>query len=274
MPYAIFNGKIIEQKNANIPIADKGYWFDFTVYSSIKVIQSKIFFAKYHIDRLFESAELIGINHQFSKKETIEWLDLLVKKNKIKDALLRIVLIGDVDVNKEAKLYIFSVGGLTYYPHVLYKKGAKVITYHGERRIAQAKTKDLLLSLLAFRQAKKAGALDALMVDHDGNIREGTRSNFFAIINNKIITPPKDKVLEGITKKFVLEVAKDRFEIIETDIPLKDIDKYDEFFITSTSMNVMPISQIDDFEIKTKFEKTRLIGKLFKDYYDKKVLGK
>jgi branched-subunit amino acid aminotransferase/4-amino-4-deoxychorismate lyase len=274
MAKVIFNGKIIDEQEAKISIADKGYFFDFSVYSSIKVIQGKLFFPEYHVSRLFESAKLINLEHSFKKNEIISWLYELVREDTIKDSLLRIVLIGDPDDNHKAKIFIFSIGGLTFYSDKLYKFGSKVITYNGERRVSKSKTKDLLMSFMAYREAKKQNAIDALLIDNEGNIREGTRSNFFVIKNQTIITPPADKVLEGITKKIILEVTKNDFNIKYEDIPLESIKNCDECFISSTSMNVMPIKQIDNIVFETNFEKTHLIGKLFKDFYNKEVFDR
>jgi branched-subunit amino acid aminotransferase/4-amino-4-deoxychorismate lyase len=274
MAKAIFNGKIIEENEAKISIADKGYFFDFAVYSSVKVIQGKIFFFEYHIARLFESARMIDLKHNLKSDEVAKWLEKLVEAEKIKDSLLRIILIGDPDDKGEEKLFIFPIGGLTFYPDKFYKQGAKVITFCGERRIPKSKTKNLLMSFIAYREAKKQDALDALLIDSKGNIREGTRSNFFAIKGQTIFTPPADNVLEGVTKKIILEVAKNDFEIKEAEILLKDVRNYDEIFISSTSMNVMPIKQIDDIIFETDFEKTRLVEKLFKDYYNKEIFKK
>jgi len=274
MAKAIFNGKIIDESEAKISIADKGYFFDFAVYSSVKVVQGKIFFPKHHVVRLFESAKLIDLKHNFKNDEVEKWLGKLVEAGQIKDALLRIILIGDPDDKGEEKLFVFPIGGLTFYPDKFYKQGAKVITFRGERRIPKSKTKDLLMSFIAYREAKKREALDALFIDSQGNIREGTRSNFFAIKGQTIFTPSADKVLEGITKKIILKVVKNNFDIKEAEIPLDDIKNFDEIFISSTSMNVMPIRQIDDIVFETNFEKTHLIGKLFKDYYDKEILKK
>lgn len=269
MGYSVFNGKIIEKEDALIPVYDKAYFFDFCVYTSIKVIQGKLFFPEFHVDRLFESAKIINLNQQFTKKEVLDWLDLCVKKNKLKDALLKIILIGDAERNKEAKLYIVPVTGLTFYPRQVYREGIKVITYQGERRIPNSKTKDLLLSFLAYRKAKENDADEALLIDNDGYIREGTQSNFFAIKNDTLISPPKEKILAGITKKLVLAAVKNHFKIKEENIALKNIKKYDEFFITSTTRNVMPIRQIDKINISSDFKKIKIIQKLFKEYYQK-----
>lgn len=271
--YALYNGTFLPLQKATISITDKSYFFDFAVYDSIKVIQGKLFFPEYHVKRLLESARLLELRHPFKKNQIVAWYQEVALKNKITDALLRAVLIGDPNDDYKAKIYIFPVTGVTYYPHGHYNKGVKVITYHGERRIPQAKSKDLLLGFLAFREAQKRGAIDALLIDHSGNITEGTRSNIFAFRGNTLITPPAAKTLEGITKKIVLEVAQGHFEIQEADVPLSEIKTYDELIITSTSKNVMPIAEIDGKTMFTPpFPKTRTIQKLFKNYYEKAVL--
>ena len=272
MTKVIFNGQVINESEAKVFVFDKAYFFDFAVYSSLKVIKGKIFFADYHADRLLESARIIDLGHGFNKAQIVAWLELAVTENNLADGLLKVVLIGDADNNTDAKLYITPIAGVTFYPDKLYKHGAKVITYRGERQLPTSKVKDLLLGFLAYREAKKVDALDALLIDHDGNIREGTRTNFFAIKGNTLITPPTAVVLEGITKKIIMEIAADDFEIREENIPADKLADYEEFFITSTSMNVMPVSQIDDLVIKTDFCQTKIVAKLFKEYYRKNIL--
>ena len=271
MIYAILNGKLIKEEEANISIMDKAYFFDFAVYSSLKVIKGKIFFPKFHIDRLFESAEIIRLEHNLKKEDVLDMLNLLVEKNNLKEAFLRIVLIGDSAGGKNTKLYIFSLTGVHYYSERFYKKGIKVISYRGERRFPKSKVMDLLLNFLALKEAENSEAIEALLVDNDGNIREGTRSNFFAIKGDTLITPPKNKILEGITKKIILDISKGKFKIKEEDIPFSRIKDYDEFFITSTLFNILPINQINDIKIKSNFDKTKIIQRLFKEYCKKEV---
>lgn len=271
MTKAILNGQVIDKKDAVVSIADKGYFFDFSVYSSLKVVQGKLFFPDYHAARLLESAALLGIEHKFIESKIVDWLKSLVEVNKLENSFVRMVLIGDPD-GTDAKLFISEVGSLTFYPDKFYSKGVKVITYGGERHVPNAKSKDLMMSFLAYRAAKQQDALDALLVDNDGNIREGTRTNFYAIKDRQLITPPEDKVLAGIAQKIILDVAKEEFEIVRADIQLKDLGRYDEFFMSNTSMNVMPIRQIDDTVFGTTFEKTKIIQKLFKDFYHKQIL--
>ncbi len=262
----LLNGTILSEQAANISVFDKGYYFDFAVYSSIKVVQGRLFFPEYHVERLFESATLIGIEHQFTNKQILAWIRQAVRENELTDALLRLLLVGDPDDSLGAKFFCIPIGGLTFYPDALYRDGASAVTYQGERRFPQAKTKDLLVSFLAYRKATQHGALDALLIDRDGMIREGTRTNFFVFREDTLITPPADSVLEGITRKIVLELAGELHEIREEHIPLSAIRQYDECFITSTSTNVMPIRLIDDIVFGGGFSKTRELQRRYREY--------
>lgn len=273
MAKVILNGELIDEAEATVSIADKGYWFDFAVYASLKGVQGKTFSTEYHIERLFESARLIELGYQFTQAEVKAWLNRLIEADSIKDALLSVVLIGDPDNVSGAKLFIFKVSSLTFYPDKFYKDGIKTITYPAQRRIPQAKTKDLLLSFLALRKAKKQGAPEALHVDDEGNIREGTRTNFYAVKDRVIFTDSLDKVVAGIAQKNLLAAVKDDFEVKYQDIPLANLDDYDEFFISSTSMNIMLLRQIDNTVFDTDFPQTRQIQKLFKNFHAREIFS-
>jgi len=267
------NGTLAEEKDAVVPITDKAYFYDFAVYSSLKVINGKAFSPEYHVDRLFESAQAIGLEHSFTKKDVLGWIERTIKENALADSLLRLLLIGDADGGANARLYVIPLAGVTYYPESSYSKGVKTVSYRGERRIPTAKTKDLLLGFLAMKRAKAQDAIEALLIDNDGNIREGTRSNFFAIKGNALISPPKEEILEGIVHKIVVGLAQKSMQVRFEKIPLARIGEYDECFLTSTQFNVMPVRQVDGTLLRTEFKKTRELQKLLKQYYQENVLG-
>lgn len=270
--FVIKNGELIEKDKASISVYNKSLFFDFVVYSNIKVVQGKMFLPELEMEKLFESAKVIGIEHNFTKEKIIEWASKLIKENNLKDALIRVLLIGP-EAETEPMLFLFPVG-LTFYPDKFYKKGVKLITYDGERLFPTSKVKNLLLEYIAYREATKKGAIDALLVDRDRNIREGTRSSFFVIKNNTLIAPPKEKALEGVTRKIVLEIAPKIMEVKEEDIPLKEIKGYNEHFITGTTLNVMPVNQINDIFLREEVgEKVKELQKLFKEYCNKKILS-
>jgi branched-subunit amino acid aminotransferase/4-amino-4-deoxychorismate lyase len=271
--FVIKNGELIEKDKACISVYNKALFFDFAVYSNIKVIQGKMFLPELEIEKLFESAKTIGIEHNLTKDKLIEWVRKLIKENNLKDALVRVLLIGpEKEKETESILFLFPVG-LTFYPKKFYNKGIKLITFEGERLFPTSKTKDLLLGYIAYREAAKQGAIDALLIDRNKNIREGTRSSFFVIKNNTLIAPPKEKVLEGVTRKIILEITPKIMEVKEEDIPLEKIKEYDEHFITGTTLNVMPVRQINDIVLREEAgEKVKKLQKLFKEYCEKKIL--
>jgi len=265
MNHVILNGKSIPKTEAQISVFNKSMFFGFAVYESVKVIQGKAFATKYHAERLFDSARAIGLEHTMKQEDVAKWIEQLIHVNQLKDALIRLLLVGPESPSAEPQLFLFSLG-LTFYPDAFYKKGAKVVTYNGERFLPEAKTNNLLLNYLAYREAEKADAMDALLVNRDGNILEGTRTNFFAVKGRTIITSPKEFVLGGITKKILAEVVQPTFKLKEAMIPLKNIESYDGFFLTSTSMNVMPVTQINDVKLPGVSPAVAEIIKAFKQH--------
>ncbi|MBI2448567.1 aminotransferase class IV family protein [Candidatus Microgenomates bacterium] len=273
--YVILNGQLILKKDANISVFSRSMFFDFAVYDSMKVVKGRAFFPRFHAERLLESARLINMRHNLTVEKIESAIDLLIEKNHLENAMIRFLLLGPENDQEEAKLYMFSVG-LTFYNDSAYRQGVKAITFHGERHIPQAKSKDLLINYLGFREATENGALDALLIDHDGQIREGTRTNFFAVREGKIYTAPLTQVLEGITRKIVVDLARNNdIEVIEKAPLFDELDSFEEFFFTSTSMNVMPISDIDGTIKKhAPGPITKKIMDLYKEYYNENIFGK
>ena len=230
-----------------------------------------MFLPELEIKKLFESSKIIEISHNFTEEKIIEWTRKLIKKNNLKDALVRVLLIGP-EKGTESILFLFPIG-LTFYPNKFYNKGVKLITFEGARLFPTSKSKDLLLCYLAYREAAKRNALDALLIDGDKNIREGTRSSFFVIKNNALIAPPKEKVLEGVTRKIILDIAPTIMNVKKENILLEKIKEYDECFITGTTLNVMPVKQINNIILKKEVgKKVKELQKLFKEYCDKMIL--
>lgn len=258
------NGQILPIAEATIPLSNIAYQYGFGVYENIKVRNQILYFVDQHLDRLFISAETIGLAHSFSKDQIKQYIKdltshvILSKAKNLKDPSakpqddkvnsfnLKILLLG----GKEPSLFILPLA-----PHFterkLYTEGAKTITVKGERLFPQAKTLNMLTSYLAYTKAKAEECYDALLLDAEGNIVEGTRTNFFAIKENRIFSPPKEKILEGVTKLTVLAVAeKHGFILEEGDIPLAEMSLFDGAFLTSTSAKIVPIKQIDDISLQ------------------------
>src|SRR5579864_8323511 len=100
MKKAIFNGQIIDEQKALLPIDEKAVWFDFGVYESIKVIQGKPFYAEKHIERFFHSAKLISMQMGFEKENVQDWVTAFCREENLENALLRLFAYGDTEQNK------------------------------------------------------------------------------------------------------------------------------------------------------------------------------
>lgn len=131
-----------------------------------------------------------------------------------------------------------------------------------------AKTLNMLPSYLAYRDARKAGAHDALLINRHGEITEGTRSNFYTIKERTIFTPPEPEILLGVTRDHVLQLARDHgFEIVEKSISLTTIREYDGAFLTSTSAKILPIRSVDTCTLGEIPEKLRVLIGAFNSTY-------
>lgn len=244
MKYFSHNGKVLPIKQAVVPLDNIEYTYGYGVYETLRVVHGQVQFLEEHCARLMESARIIELAHEFSTDFVAESIEKLVQKAEVDTANLKILLIGGRSKDA-ANLYITCHNPL-FPDRKLYKDGAKCITYNHERPWPHAKSLNMLPSYLAYRKAQAAGAYDALLVNRQGRITEGTRTNFFCIKNKVIFSPPESVILLGTMRTAVLTCAKQNgYEIHEQDIPLADLHQYDGAFLTSTSTKIMPLRSID-----------------------------
>ena len=258
MKYAIKNLELIEERYAVIPVTQREFFSSFGVYESIKVLNGRMEYIDDHLERLFESARILKLEHNFQVGSVIESLEKLIEANRDKTVSLKLQLIG----GDKPSFFAFTTV-LPVYPDEYYLKGVKVISYRGERIFPHAKSNCLLLNYMAAREAVSSRAVDAVLVDRSGFALEGSRSNLFAVKDNVLITAEKG-VLYGVTRKRTIKIAKNLGLVIELKkINLNDLKLliYDEVFITSTSMGAIPIRMIDDIVIGSSFPVTSLINK-------------
>lgn len=243
--YFSLNGTILPAEQAVIPLSNLEYSYGFGVYETIRVTNGKAYFITEHCRRLMESALIISLGHTFTADFVQKSIRELLVQNKADTCNIKVLLIGG-SKKALANLYIQCLNPL-FPDRKLYSQGANCITYKYQRDFPQAKTLNMLASYLAYSRAQQADAYDALLVNHKGNLTEGTRTNLFVIKNQTIIGPPVTDILPGITRGKVLEVAKQNdFEILEQDIKISDLQLYDGAFLTSTSSKIVPIRKIDE----------------------------
>jgi branched-chain amino acid aminotransferase len=249
------NGKFLDEKEAKISVYDLGLLRGYAVFDFLRTYNQKPFYLDDHLKRLLNSAKLIGLKHNYNLK-FLRKITLQTLKKNIKKGLeynIRIILTGGNSkdfITPSKPNLIVMITPLKKLDEKLYQKGGKLITKISERILPQAKTIIYTSAVKFIQEAKKKGAVEVLLLDKNKKILECTTSNFFAVIDGKIITPSKDQILPGITRKIVINLAKKlKIPVIEKDIHFNEIRKFDEAFITASNKEILPIIQIDNFKI-------------------------
>ena len=261
------NGTLVPISEALVPLSNIEYQYGFGVYESIRVAGSITYFLDDHIERLMQSAGAIGLSHTFSKPFVAESIAKLIAKNAADACNIKILLIGGKNA-EGAMLNIFCLNPL-FPDKKFYRDGIAAVTYEYERAFPHAKTLNMLESYLAYRKAREAGAYDALLLDREGNITEGTRTNFFCIKGKVLFTPDEEDILLGVTRKAVLKVATENgFEVVQKNIRPTNLSEYDGAFITSTSSKVLPIRKIEDYEFPKQSEALHELMAAFDEFLE------
>lgn len=265
--YFVKNGEVLPVSQAVISLFSIEYSYGFGVYENVRVRNGIPYFLEDHAERLFKSAIGIGLDHPFTKVDISRHVQALLEKLAEKTAInIKILLIGAR--KKDATMYILPLAP-RFPDKKIYKEGVKTITKIYERWLPQAKTLNMLPSYVYYSQAHEEGCYDVLFVDNKGKIAEGSRTNFFAITGNEITMPPDKNTLSGVTKKYVLMLAKKNgFVVREMEIALMEMKRYDCAFLTSTSGKIIPIKQIDDLKFASVPPELRKLMKLFDDYLE------
>ncbi|MFC1975184.1 aminotransferase class IV [Chloroflexota bacterium] len=265
--YAILNGKRLPIDQTKIPISNKALFASFGVYESLKIEQGRPFYLTEHLHRLLNSARTIEMDLGVDVATLTKWFKKLLEVDPQATWAMRILALGAIDAGADPMIAMWPEH-LTTYPTVLYRDGAAAILYEGQRAIPACKSLNTLVNYLARRAAVQAGALEGLL-HHKGHLTEGARSNIFAVRQGQLITPSASEVLAGITRDVITQVMQDTDHLVVEAPILVGTSLYEEFFISSTSMHVMPITQIDgqpvgDGQVGPT---TRMVMAKFETYY-------
>jgi D-amino acid aminotransferase len=239
---AIFNGRLLPLTEAAVSIFNPAYFSSFGVYETVKVDQGRPFYLEEHLRRLLQSAAMIDLDLQTDTDTLAGWFWQLASVEPQATWSLRIIALGGIEPGQGATLAMQATR-LPTYPLAYYQTGAPAILFEGQRLLPTCKSLNTLVNYLARRKAQQANVLEGLL-HHGGALTEGSRTNLFAVRDGVVLTPPTGEVLSGITRDVILQVMAEAGQPVwETAVPI-DLAQYDEFFISSTSMHVMPITSI------------------------------
>lgn len=254
MPVYYVDGTFFPAHEAKIPVDDLAVLRGIGVCDIMRTFQGRPYFVDEHIDRLVESGKKIGLSLPWNRADIKQVVLQTLEKNPgLAEVNIRIVITGgsspDFLTPTGRPRLIVMVTEIKKLPEEWYAKGVKVITLVQERPLAGAKVTAYIPATIAMNEARAAGAMEVIYINRKSLAMEGTTSNLFAFFGNTLVTPPPEGILKGITRKVILSLAKNRFEVSEQSIPLEKLLTADEVFITGTNKGVVPVVQIDDTPI-------------------------
>lgn len=262
--YAWVNGKIVPFAQASTHISAFTLHYGVAAFEGIRCYRradgrSAIFRLREHIDRLFGSMKVCGSKVPLSVPEVEAGCLEVLRKNGLAEAYLRPIVyagagslgLGSEDAPIETAIIAFPWGA--YLGEEAFTKGirAHVSTFvrgHVNHTMSKAKISGQYVnSVLAKREAKRQGFDEAIMLDADGRVAEGTGENIFAVHKGRIYTPPLDMpILEGITRDAVITLAKaSGFEIVEQSFTRDFLYQVAEVFFTGTACEITPVREVD-----------------------------
>jgi branched-chain amino acid aminotransferase len=252
------NGKLFDKENATVSVYDHGLLYGDGVFEGIRSYGGKVFRLEEHVDRLWSSAKAIMLEIPISKQAMARAIEDTLAVNEITDGYIRVVVTRGcgslgLDPNRcsDAQVIIIT-DHIALYPEELYREGLEIVTVATMRNHPGAinpriKSLNYLNNILAKIEGLKAGCIEALMLNHKGEVAECTGDNIFLVRDGKLLTPPNDAgILEGITRAAVIDLATEAgIDVREVSLTRYDVYIAQECFLTGTAAEVIPVVRVD-----------------------------
>ena len=250
------NGAFVPAPEAAVAAGDLGLVRGYGVFDVLRTYQRVPFALRRHLERLARSAQQIDLPLPASLDELEALVHTTLAHNATveptRDVTIRLIVTGGASAGfllpDGAPSLLILVAPVRSVPDHYYTQGAALITADLPRFLPNVKSINYIPAILGQRQARAAGAVEALYCTAAGVISECTTANFFVVADGKLITPDQD-VLAGITRNITLELAEDVTEVVLRPIQRAELPAVTEAFITSTTKEIMPIVRIDDILI-------------------------
>jgi len=252
------NGKLYDKEDAKISVYDHGLLYGDGVFEGIRSYNGKVFRLREHLDRLWNSAKAIWLQIPMSKDEMAKAIEDTLRVNGISDGYIRVVVtrgVGSLGLDPNHchdPQVIIITDHIALYPPEIYEKGLEIITVstlrnHPAALSPRIKSLNYLNNILAKIEGLQAGCIEAMMLNHKGEVAECTGDNLFLVRSGRLLTPPIEAgILEGVTRQAVIDLARESGrEVLEIPLTKHDVYIADECFLTGTAAEVVPVVKVD-----------------------------
>ena len=256
------NGEFFSKENAKVSVYDHGLLYGDGVFEGMRIYSGRVFRLEQHLVRLWESALAICLKIPITLEQLTKDVNECVAKNGYDEGYIRLIVtrgtgaLGLDPYKCSDPQVICIVDKITLYPDELYQNGLELVTAstirnHPAALSTRVKSLNYLNNIMAKMEGLKAGCVEALMLNHNGEVAECTGDNIFIVKNKLLMTPPVEAgILEGITRNAVLELADELgIEAIETTLTRHDIYTADECFLTGSAAEVIAAVKLDNRQI-------------------------
>lgn len=259
--FIYFNGQFVPAGEATVSVFDAGLLHGTGLFETMRSYNGKVFRGAMHLERLCHSAETFGLAVPGSIDEVLAGMHELLRRNNVPNARLRLTMtmgntrqIAQEEAAPSPNVIISAIP-LEPYPQTFYDEGTSVLLSPWRQGkhdpTAGHKTLGYMVRLLALRRAQQVGLIESLWFTTENLLAEGCISNVFLVKGSNVKTPPIDTpILPGVTREAVIEVARGGgFALQERPLTINDLLEADEVFLTSTSMEVMPVCRVEKHTI-------------------------
>lgn len=248
------NDDVIDIDQAHLSVAESGFLYGAGLFETMRSRNGIVFRLQDHLDRLFQSAAVLSINHSYDKPSISDAIGKLLQANELSEARLRLTLTsGPLTESEDQRKCTLLITAAEFrpYPAEYYKTGVLVILCPFRQNPMDPtcghKTTSYYPRLLALNLARQKQAVEAVWFTTDNRLAEGCVSNVFLVKDSVLYTPPvQTPVLPGIARRTVCQLAQQQsIDLAEKDLTISDLLEADEAFLTNVIMEVLPVIQVE-----------------------------
>ncbi|MFQ5909241.1 MAG: branched-chain-amino-acid transaminase [Thermoplasmata archaeon] len=261
METVYIDGQYLPREDAKISVFDHGLLYGDGIFEGIRAYGGKVFKLDRHLERLFESARLIELDVPLTQRELREVILEVCRRNEVQDGYIRpIVTRGagtlGLDPRRCERPTVIVI--TTTLPPIYGEKsehGLSLVTSKWRRNPPQAlnpniKSLNYLNNILAMLEIIEKGADEAVMLDMDGFVSEGTADNIFIHDGTALVSPPVETNLPGITRETAIEIIREKgWEFKEEKFTIEQMYSAQEVFLTGTAAEIAPVVEVDSHRI-------------------------